>query len=198
MSSFPSPYFKVMLYFYSILFDCFRPSVKLLLSSIPAWRYATFHMHVDYSLLKRWILNRACGLVLIYTSLFAGFQILRVRAKRFCIPFRPSALRGATSVPVGNFKIRAKIPEWSRKYSNYFQILPWVAHSVKTVFSVSNILTLLQMILGSRPDQRYSRRVDGRIYIWNWRDLCEVILFWSQVKWSELRWSSWGQKYHVH
>jgi len=31
-----------------------------------------------------------------------------------------------------------------------------------------------------------------------WRDLRELILFWSRVKWSELRWSSWGQKYHVH
>jgi len=32
----------------------------------------------------------------------------------------------------------------------------------------------------------------------NWRDLCEVMLFWNEAKWSELRWSSWGQKYHVH
>jgi hypothetical protein len=31
-----------------------------------------------------------------------------------------------------------------------------------------------------------------------WRDLCEVVLFWSEVKWIELRWSSWGQKYQVH
>ena len=27
----------------------------------------------------------------------------------------------------------------------------------------------------------------------NWRDICEVILFWSEVKCSELRWSSFGQ-----
>ena len=31
-----------------------------------------------------------------------------------------------------------------------------------------------------------------------WCDISKVILFWSEVKWSELRSSSWGKKYHVH
>lgn len=147
---------KLYFYFYSILFDCFRPSVKLQLFSIPAWSYAAFHMHVAYSLLKRWILYRACGLVLIYTSLFAGFQILRVLAKRFCIPFHRSAILGATAVPFGTCKMRAKIPEWSRKYPNDFQILSWVAHILTQLKHCSWSQTywlLLPMILGSSPDQ---------------------------------------------
>jgi hypothetical protein len=30
-----------------------------------------------------------------------------------------------------------------------------------------------------------------------WRGLCDVILFWTEMKLSELQWSSWGQKYHA-